>query len=220
MDTVTSARSSLSRRQIYRQTIQVKLVITGNLGVGKTSLVEWLILKKLNRDRKAKGQAAKCRWSHEVILDNGIVSMNIWDTAGQERYRSLTGSYYRGAHGGMIVYDVSQPSSFDSVTLWYKDLKEYSSNSERVSAMLVGTTSTSRNREVPMERAVTLAEHIGIPYMEVNIDTGENVNEAFEKLTRLVVENLERFPHALSAKHSSTTIVKQTQKSKSSFCAC
>ena len=101
----------------------------------------------------------------------------------------------------------------------YKDLKEYSSSPDHVSAILVGTVVNSRTREIPTERASTLAEHIGIPYVEVNLDTCENVNESFEKLAELVIETLKRYPNALSSRQNSTNISTKP-KPKQNMCAC
>uniref|UniRef100_A0A452XJJ0 GTP-binding protein n=1 Tax=Aegilops tauschii subsp. strangulata TaxID=200361 RepID=A0A452XJJ0_AEGTS len=71
-----------------------------------------------------------------VELDGKSVKLQIWDTAGQERFRTITSSYYRGAHGIIIVYDVTDRESFNNVKQWLSEIDRYASDS--VCKLLVG----------------------------------------------------------------------------------
>ena len=67
-------------------------------------------------------------------MDGKVVQLQVWDTAGQERFRALTTSYYRGAHGVILVYDVTEQASFDHLASWIKDVDLYSGEEVRPSA--------------------------------------------------------------------------------------
>jgi Ras-related protein Rab-1A len=70
---------------------------------------------------------------HTLVLDGKTVKLQLWDTAGQERFRTMASSYYRGAHGIIIVYDVMDQSSFDNVKQWMTEIDRYSRKTVRVS---------------------------------------------------------------------------------------
>ncbi|KAH3762476.1 RAB GTPase protein A3 [Pelomyxa schiedti] len=100
--------------------ITYKVVLLGDPSAGKTSIVTRLtsnaFIPEIPSTIGATYQV------HNVAVDGCIVKLEIWDTAGQERYRSLTPMYMRGAHAGVIVYDITSPPSFDSVSRWIEDL--------------------------------------------------------------------------------------------------
>ncbi|KAK6035025.1 Ras family protein [Cooperia oncophora] len=108
----------------------------------------------------------------------------IWDTAGQERFKTVTTAYYRGAHGALVVYDITKSSTFDSCQRWLSDLRE---QSERVSVVLVGNKTDLRDaRKVPQEVARTFAEQNGLSFIETSALDSTNVEKAFtEVLTRI-----------------------------------
>ncbi|GFY82006.1 similar to RAS 5 [Actinidia rufa] len=101
-----------------------------------------------------------------------------WDTAGQERFRTITSSYYRGAHGIIIVYDVTDQESFNNVKQWLSEIDRYAN--ENVNKLLVGNKSDlTTNRVVSYETAKAFANEIGIPFMETSAKDATNVEQAF-----------------------------------------
>ncbi|KAL6530323.1 WD40 repeat protein [Orobanche hederae] len=113
-----------------------------------------------------------------VEQDGKTIKLQIWDTAGQERFRTITSSYYRGAHGIIIVYDVTDAESFNNVKQWLNEIDRYAS--ENVNKLLVGNKcDLVDNRAVNYETAKALADEIGIPYMETSAKDATNVEQAF-----------------------------------------
>lgn len=91
----------------------VKLVIIGDSGVGKTSLIQMFEHNKFNQSFKPTIGADFS--NKEITLDDRIVTLQIWDTAGQERFQSLGSAFYRGADCCVLVYDVTNPMSFENL---------------------------------------------------------------------------------------------------------
>ncbi|MBA0609160.1 hypothetical protein Godav_021269 [Gossypium davidsonii] len=101
-----------------------------------------------------------------------------WDTAGQERFRTITSSYYRGAHGIIIVYDVTDQASFNNVKQWLNEIDRYASGN--VNKLLVGNKcDLTAKKVVSYETAKAFADELGIPFMETSAKNATNVEQAF-----------------------------------------
>ncbi|KAF2311653.1 hypothetical protein GH714_025630 [Hevea brasiliensis] len=112
-----------------------------------------------------------------VEQDGKTIKLQIWDTAGQERFRTITSSYYRGAHGIIIVYDVTDQESFNNVKQWLNEIDRYAS--ENVNKLLVGNKcDLTANKVVSYETAKAFADEIGIPFMETSAKNSTNVEQA------------------------------------------
>uniref|UniRef100_A0A914DFX8 Uncharacterized protein n=1 Tax=Acrobeloides nanus TaxID=290746 RepID=A0A914DFX8_9BILA len=121
-----------------------------------------------------------------VDVDKYKVKLQIWDTAGQERFRSITSSYYRDADALLLVYDVSNRSSFENIRNWLSQVKEFAK--ESVQMTLIGNKiDLSSQRKVKIEEAKQLAMAYNISYMETSAKTGQNVQEAFHALAKRLV---------------------------------
>lgn len=94
----------------------IKVVILGNSGVGKTSLMQQYVSKKFSREYKATIGADFL--TKEIQVDDKLVTLQIWDTAGQERFQSLGVAFYRGADCCVLVYDVNDAKTFDDLDNW------------------------------------------------------------------------------------------------------
>ncbi|KAG9034962.1 hypothetical protein FRB95_012252 [Tulasnella sp. JGI-2019a] len=103
--------------------VEAKVVVMGNAGVGKTSLVQRYTTNSFNSTKTAATAGAAFHVKKTVV--NGVtVRLQLWDTAGQERFRSLAPMYYRGTHAAILVYDITNPSSFEDVKVWLEELKK------------------------------------------------------------------------------------------------
>lgn len=125
-----------------------------------------------------------------IEIDGKKVRLEIWDTAGQERFKAITRSYLRGAQGILCVYDVTDPASFDHVSNWMLQIKQYADL--KVEKVLIGNKCdlTSR-RAVTEEDGRQLAERSDrIPFFECSAKQETNVKEAFETLASKVLSNL------------------------------
>lgn len=99
-----------------------------------------------------------------------------WDTAGQERFRTITSSYYRGAHGIIIVYDITDRESFDNVKQWLNEIDRYAC--ENVNKLLVGNKcDLESKRQVDFEEAKAFADERGIPFLETSAKNATNVEK-------------------------------------------
>ena len=101
-----------------------------------------------------------------------------WDTAGQERFRTITSSYYRGAHGIIVVYDVTVQESFNNVKQWLHEIDRYAC--ENVNKLLVGNKSDlTSKRVVSFDAAKEFADNLGIEFLETSAKNSTNVEQAF-----------------------------------------
>eukprot|EP00056_Hartaetosiga_gracilis_P019803 m.16057 g.16057 ORF g.16057 m.16057 type:complete len:204 (-) comp7947_c0_seq1:284-895(-) len=153
-----------------------KLLLIGDSGVGKSCL-----LLRFADDTYTEtyistiGVDFKIR---TIELDGKTIKLQIWDTAGQERFRTITSSYYRGAHGIIVVYDVTDKDSFDNVKQWLQEIDRYAC--ENVNKLLVGNKSDLANKKVvDFTTAKEFADSIGIPFLETSAKNATNVEQAF-----------------------------------------
>ncbi|KAG6649021.1 hypothetical protein CIPAW_07G184200 [Carya illinoinensis] len=153
-----------------------KLLLIGDSGVGKSCLLlRFADDSYLDSYISTIGVDFKIR---TVEQDGKTIKLQIWDTAGQERFRTITSSYYRGAHGIIIVYDVTDQESFNNVKQWLSEIDRYAS--ENVNKLLVGNKSDlTANKVVSFETAKAFADEIGIPFMETSAKNATNVEQAF-----------------------------------------
>merc|ERR1712164_98314 len=105
------ARCTRARTMSTKKRTLLKLIILGDSGVGKTSLMNQYVNKKFSKQYKATIGADFL--TKEVMIDDKLVTMQIWDTAGQERFQSLGVAFYRGADSCVLVYDVTDSKSFE-----------------------------------------------------------------------------------------------------------
>ena len=101
----------------------LKIVILGDSGVGKTSILQQYLNGKVSGNSKPTIGADFSK--KEILIDNTVVTLQIWDTAGQERFHSITSSYYRCAMGIMLVYDITNIRSFDNIAKWLRNIDEH-----------------------------------------------------------------------------------------------
>lgn len=112
-----------------------------------------------------------------------------WDTAGQERFRTITSSYYRGAHGIIVVYDVTDQDTFNNVKTWFHEIDRYAT--EGVNKLLVGNKSDITDKKV-VEYTVAkeFADSLGIPFLETSAKNATNVEQAFLTMARQIKERM------------------------------
>ena len=186
-----------------------KLLVIGDSGVGKSCLLLRYVddtyvdsyLSTIGVDFKIS----------TIELDGKVVKLQIWDTAGQERFRTITSSYYRGAHGIIIVYDVTDSNSFNNISHWLETIDRYAS--EGVIKMIVGNKSDLvTKRTVPRQTAENLAKSHGLNYFETSARDSTNVNEVFDELSREIKKKINNIPITPKANIISAKIQKKSEK--------
>ena len=162
-----------------------KVLIIGDAAVGKSS-----VLKRFaeNVFHAQYGSTIGVDFKTKKLnLQGRDVKLHIWDTAGHEKFRSMTSAFYRGAHGIVIVYDVTRMDTFTNIPKWLKelDLQDY----KCIVKILIGNKNDlSLERTVPKEMAFKYADSNNIFLCETSAKTGDSVNEAFEHLvSRMLV---------------------------------
>lgn len=153
-----------------------KLIIIGDSGIGKSCL-----LNRFADDTYTDAHISTIGVDFKIRtleVDCKILKLQIWDTAGQERFRTITSSYYRGAHGIMLVFDITNPESFDNLNQWLKEVDNYAKEDAR--KILVGTKSDlADKRKVAYADAVEYAKLHGMDYVETSAKTALNVDLVF-----------------------------------------
>jgi len=210
-----------------------KTICIGDSNVGKSSIVSRYVDDHLINSQHIPTIGVDFRI--KTFSRNGkVVKLQIWDTAGQERFRSIAASYYRGASGIMMVFDLSDPASLESLAeTWAKDVRAYAKHKPRI--LLVGNKSDLKVASDTAIRVRVLAEDLcqrleyegTVDFIETSAKSGENITDAFERLVdsmmveaakrRVPQSNSNRFyPHRISG----SKLIGTTQRAQQKFLCC
>merc|ERR1711924_186823 len=169
-----------------RKKVLLKVIILGDSGVGKTSLMNQYVNKKFSNQYKATIGADFL--TKEVMVDDKLVTMQIWDTAGQERFQSLGVAFYRGADCCVLVYDITAAKSFESMDSWREEFLVQASprDPDNFPFVVVGNKcDLEAKRKVSAARASTWCKSKNdIPYHETSAATAANFEQAFQEIAR------------------------------------
>jgi len=169
-----------------RKKALLKVIILGNSGVGKTSLMNQFVNKKFSNQYKATIGADFL--TKEVMVDDRLVTMQIWDTAGQERFQSLGVAFYRGADCCVLVYDVTAPDSFKALDSWRDEFLIQASprDPENFPFVVLGNkVDLEDKRNISAKRAQQWCAGKGdVPYFETSAKEALNIELAFQTIAR------------------------------------
>lgn len=172
-----------------------KLLLIGDSGVGKSCM-----LLRFADDTYTESYISTIGVDFKirtVELEGKTIKLQIWDTAGQERFRTITSSYYRGAHGIIIVYDVTDQESFDNVKQWLQEIDRYAC--EKVNTLLVGNKSDlTTKRMVTYEAAKEFADSVDMEFLETSAKNATNVEKAFMVMAAQIKKRMASQPIASS----------------------
>ena len=162
-----------------------KILTIGESGVGKTCVLRRFVENKFSKNHLATiGIDFKTK---TLNIYNQEIKLKIWDTAGQERFRNITTQYYKGADGIVLVYDVTEESSYDKIRDWMEQILSNTTQDE-IGLVLLGNKCDMNPRTVTVEMGNKMAEELKISYFETSALTGQGINEAFEKLTKDIMK--------------------------------
>ena len=180
-----------------------KVVLIGDTSVGKTNILSKYLSNEFDPDSKATVGVEF--GTKDFKIENNIVKVQIWDTAGQERYRSITNAYYKGAKGSLLVYDITNPKSFENLDKWLSDLK--SNAEEKLSIILIGNKSDLESeRKVQTSEAKTFKEENDIHYFsETSAKEGINAKEVFIEAAKLLYNEHLKYKSSITGKKDKIT---------------
>ncbi|KAK9806997.1 hypothetical protein WJX72_009946 [[Myrmecia] bisecta] len=176
-----------------RKRTLLKVIILGDSGVGKTSLMNQYVNKKFSSQYKATIGADFL--TKEVQVDDRLVTMQIWDTAGQERFQSLGVAFYRGADCCVLVYDVNVQKTFDNLDNWRDEflIQASPNDPDNFPFVVLGNkidVEEGRSRAVTEKKAKQWSTQKGnIPYFETSAKEDTNVDAAFQCIARNALKN-------------------------------
>jgi Ras-related protein Rab-5C len=159
--------------------IQAKLVLLGDMGAGKTSLVLRFVKGQFYEFQESTIGAAF--FTQVLSLNEGTIKFDIWDTAGQERYHSLAPMYYRGAAAAVVVYDITSMDSFVRGKKWVRELQRQG-NPNLVTVLVANKADLEEKRQVENEVGEQYAKDNRLLFLETSAKTAQNVNELFYEI--------------------------------------
>ena len=153
-----------------------KILLLGDSGVGKSCIIIRYIENNFSNNlMNSIGVDFKLK---NIEIDSKKIKLQIWDTAGQERFKTITTSYYKGAHAILVVFDITDRDSFDHVRNWMADIDKFAK--EGVLRILVGNKcDLMNNRQVSTEEAKEIANKYGIKYIETSAKDTINIDDLF-----------------------------------------
>ena len=164
-----------------------KLILVGDSYVGKTNILSKYIKNEFNLSTKS---TVGVEFGTKILkIEDKIIKAQIWDTAGQERYKSITSTYYKGAKGAFIVYDITNRLTFESVDKWIQDLNLNSD--KNITLLLIGNKKDlADKRDVTTEEGEEKAKSFGLAFLEASALTGENIDKVFDNMLKEVYTKL------------------------------
>jgi len=170
----------------HRKKVLLKVIILGDSGVGKTSLMNQYVHKRFSNQYKATIGADFL--TKEVMIDDKLVTLQIWDTAGQERFQSLGVAFYRGADSCVLVHDITEAKSFESLESWMDEFLAHAAprNADNFPFVVLGNKADMDNRrQVSTSKAKAWCASKGdIPFFETSAKEAMNVEQAFQTIAK------------------------------------
>mmetsp|Transcript_3240 Transcript_3240/g.9312 ORF Transcript_3240/g.9312 Transcript_3240/m.9312 type:complete len:209 (+) Transcript_3240:61-687(+) len=179
-----------------------KYIIIGDTGVGKSCLLLQFTDKRFRADHDLTiGVEFGARL---ITIEDKQIKLQIWDTAGQESFRSITRSYYRGASGALLVYDISRRETFSHLSNWLQEAR--TNANPNMAIMLIGNKSDLPRRDVSCEEGLAFAREHGLIFQETSAKTAHNVEQAFIQTAKTIYENIKNNVYDLSSENSGVKV--------------
>lgn len=170
----------------HRKKVLLKVIILGDSGVGKTSLMNQYVHKRFSNQYKATIGADFL--TKEVMIDDKLVTLQIWDTAGQERFQSLGVAFYRGADSCVLVHDITDAKSFENLESWMDEFLAHAAprNADNFPFVVLGNKADLvAKRQVSASKAKAWCASKGdIPFFETSAKEAVNVEQAFQTIAK------------------------------------
>ena len=179
----------LSPGDYEQEDYKLKIIVVGDSGVGKTNLINRFASDKFDTNSKA---TIGVEFVYKTLkINKEVTKVEVWDTAGQERYRAITSSYYKGAKGAIIVYDITNEDSFNNVESWMNEVTKKGKTDMQF--LLVGNKKDLINdRKVTEQKGIDKAKELNMNLFEASALEKTNVNEAFNYLVKEIYLNIRK----------------------------
>jgi small GTP-binding protein len=179
----------LSPGDYEQEDYKIKIIVVGDSGVGKTNLINRFASDKFDTNSKA---TIGVEFVYKTLkINKEVIKVEVWDTAGQERYRAITSSYYKGAKGAIIVYDITNEDSFNNVESWINEVTKKGKTDMQF--LLVGNKKDLINdRKVTEQKGIDKAKELNMNLFEASALEKTNVNEAFNYLVKEIYLNIRK----------------------------
>jgi small GTP-binding protein len=197
------------------------MILLGDPGVGKTSILNRFANQEFSAQYKAT--IGSDFMSRQLEVDGRTITLQIWDTAGQERFQSLGWQFFRGSDCCILVYDVTNPSSFQSVQKWQKDFLSQMelTNPSDFAFLLLANKTDLPSKVVQTSAGREYAEmNGGMLFCESSAKTGDNVESAFERVVRRRLEKGSNDKFEIPVGIASLGDAPQTQRQQKDQCPC
>ena len=165
--------------------MMVKIILIGDSGVGKTNIMSKFLKNQFMEESKA---TIGVEFGSKLFNHEGHkIKAQIWDTAGQEKYKAITGAYYKGSKGALVVYDITQKKSFENIEKWVNDLKV--AGDPKITIILIGNKSDLEDkRQVLKDQGEEKARSFGCAFLETSAYSGDNIEKAFNLMIKEIYE--------------------------------
>eukprot|EP00339_Tiarina_fusa_P020028 CAMPEP_0117031036 /NCGR_PEP_ID=MMETSP0472-20121206/22354_1 /TAXON_ID=693140 ORGANISM="Tiarina fusus, Strain LIS" /NCGR_SAMPLE_ID=MMETSP0472 /ASSEMBLY_ACC=CAM_ASM_000603 /LENGTH=199 /DNA_ID=CAMNT_0004739279 /DNA_START=7 /DNA_END=606 /DNA_ORIENTATION=- len=191
----------------------LKILLIGDAGVGKSSL-----LLRFADDTYTDAYVSTIGVDFKIKtmeIDGKTLKLQIWDTAGQERFRTITSSYYRGAHGIIVVYSVTEKGSFDNMKQWLGEIDRYAC--ENVKKLIVGNVIDLEAKvQVTHDEGKQFAESVGVPFIQTSAKTSKNVEKMFLSMVHSIYQDVISNEGA----HPPETVIVQPPTESNDYSCC
>ena len=201
----------------------LKILMIGDAGVGKSSILQQFTDNYFSDQQQSTiGVDFKVKMMTVTGPDDRPkrVKVTIWDTAGQERFRTLTPSYYRGAQGIILVYDVSRRDTFESLNMWLQEVEQFSMGGGKDVVKLLVGNKVDQERIVDRRIANQWARDKGMLFMEASAKTKEGINQVFTEVVQKVLENPILLTNTRPAKPRGANLGAQPQQKNGQGTGC
>ena len=193
---------------------KIKIMLIGETKTGKTSLISRYCKNEFSGESYISTIGIDFQIKNLVIKKKKI-RLQIWDTAGQERFRNIAKNYFQSSDGFLVVYDIANKDSFETLDYWIEEIK---SNSPIMTQIILGGNKCDiiDERQIKTDDGKTYAKNKNIKFYEVSAKQGTNVNEVFECLVKDILNNFS--PNENSKKRGTKKLCVPIQKQKKSSC--
>ena len=190
--------------------VEYKIILVGDSGVGKTSILKKFINNEFNEDIKCTINVDF--FSKSIKIDKNLyTNLKIYDTAGQEKYRALIKQYYQGTDGIILVFDLTNENSFNKLKSW---INEVSDNTEKAQIILVGNKADLIERKIDEETAENFAKQKDMKYIETSAKEGTNILLLFEELALDINKKKQNDSSVVELEHVDTYVFRRREINK------